>query len=63
MSQPTNINFEQLLHWWSERNEEKNQDKVGVFWALLLLSSQSKVELNQSEFYQDLHINVKRINN
>ncbi len=27
-------------------------EKVGVFWALLLLSAQSKVELMQEEFYQ-----------
>src|SRR4028119_1639354 len=31
-------------------------DRVGVFWALLLLSAQSKVELIQEEFYQDLKI-------
>lgn len=31
-------------------------DRVGVFWALLLLSAQSKVELSQEEFYQDLKI-------
>ncbi|MCC3426524.1 MAG: segregation/condensation protein A [Microcoleus sp. PH2017_01_SCD_O_A] len=33
-----------------------NYDRVGVFWALLLLSAQSKVELLQEEFYQDLKI-------
>jgi segregation and condensation protein A len=33
-------------------------DRVGVFWALLLLSAQSKVELAQVEFYQDLKINL-----
>lgn len=33
-------------------------DRVGIFWALLLLCSQSKVELSQSEFYQDLKIQV-----
>jgi len=33
-----------------------NHDRVGVFWALLLLSAQSKVELLQEEFYQDLKI-------
>jgi segregation and condensation protein A len=33
-------------------------DRVGVFWALLLLSSQSKVELFQEEFYQDLQIKI-----
>ncbi len=31
-------------------------DRVGIFWALLLLSAQSKVELVQEEFYQDLKI-------
>ena len=35
---------------------QPQQDKVGVFWALLLLSAQSKVELSQEEFYQDLKI-------
>jgi len=33
-----------------------NNDRVGIFWALLLLSAQSKVELVQEEFYQDLKI-------
>lgn len=36
-------------------SQPKN-DRVGVFWALLLLSAQSKVELAQEEFYQDLKI-------
>jgi len=31
-------------------------DPVGVFWALLLLSAESKVELIQEDFYQDLNI-------
>ncbi|NCJ06036.1 segregation/condensation protein A [Synechococcales cyanobacterium C] len=31
-------------------------DRVGVFWALLLLCAQSKVELDQSEFYHDLRL-------
>ncbi|UBF28645.1 segregation/condensation protein A [Kovacikia minuta CCNUW1] len=35
-----------------------NHDRVGVFWALLLLSAQSKVELAQEEFYQDLKIRL-----
>ncbi|HIK28512.1 MAG: segregation/condensation protein A [Oscillatoriaceae bacterium SKW80] len=34
----------------------KSNDKVGIFWALLLLSAQSKVELSQEEFYEDLKI-------
>jgi segregation and condensation protein A len=33
-----------------------NHDRVGVFWALLFLSAQSKVELAQDEFYQDLKV-------
>ncbi len=35
---------------------EFRNDRVGVFWALLFLSAQSKVELSQSEFYQDLKL-------
>lgn len=31
-------------------------DPVGVFWALLILCAQSKVELDQSNFYQDLRL-------
>lgn len=32
------------------------QERVSVFWALLLLSAQSKVELSQDEFYQEIKI-------
>ncbi len=39
-----------------EATEDGANDRVGVFWALLLLSAQSKVELSQEEFYQDLKI-------
>jgi segregation and condensation protein A len=42
------IDFEALL-------QIKN-DRVGFFWALLLLSAQSKIELEQQEFYQDLRL-------
>jgi segregation and condensation protein A len=31
-------------------------DRVGVFWGLLLMSSQSKVELSQDEFYGKIQI-------
>lgn len=59
--------FDQLLTGWHEikgfspsehsaENVPLKRDKVGVFWALLLLSSQSKVELSQEEFYQDLSV-------
>ncbi|MBK4729251.1 segregation/condensation protein A [Oxynema sp. CENA135] len=39
----------------SEPTDNKH-DRVGIFWALLLLSAQSKVELEQEEFYQDLKV-------
>lgn len=39
-----------------EPTAERVHDRVGVFWALLLLSAQSKVELYQEEFYQELKI-------
>ena len=63
------LEFENLLELWSSRlqlkaeqqqNEQINvsvkSDRVGVFWALLLLSAQSKVELSQEEFYQEIKI-------
>jgi segregation and condensation protein A len=64
------LDFELLLEFWiqiqatrnssqgknSESSHSPNHDRVGVFWALLLLTSQSKVELAQDEFYQDLKI-------
>lgn len=37
-------------------SQRQLHDRVGIFWALLLLSAQSKVELVQEEFYQDLKI-------
>nr|MDJ0648910.1 segregation/condensation protein A [Xenococcaceae cyanobacterium MO_188.B19] len=49
--------------WWHNQNEvdeeqvqDARNDKAAIFWALLLLSSQSKVELSQEEFYQDLSL-------
>lgn len=37
-------------------SEPSVHDRVGVFWALLFLTSQSKVELQQEEFYHDLKV-------
>ncbi|WP_299416112.1 segregation/condensation protein A [Acaryochloris sp. IP29b_bin.148] len=42
------LDFEELLTFMN--------DRVGVFWALLLLCAQSKVELDQQEFYMDLRL-------
>jgi segregation and condensation protein A len=61
------LEFDLLLGWWTESEEVQatrqpnayhspQSDRVGVFWALLFLSSQSKVELAQEEFYQDLKV-------
>ena len=55
------IDWEQLLQRWkinetAPEEAELDSDRAGVFWALLLLSAQSKVELFQEEFYQDLSI-------
>lgn len=66
------VDLDQLLEWWVQAtvpqsdwesnaqntrdSSPQTRDRVGVFWALLLLSAQSKVELLQEEFYQDLKI-------
>lgn len=62
------IDFELVLEFWVALKEQsksidddphahsENHERVGVFWALLLLSAQSKVELNQEEFYQELKV-------
>ena len=61
------MEFEALLDLWVEsemveltragsHHPSAQSDRVGVFWALLFLSAQSKVELSQQEFYQDLRV-------
>ena len=64
------LDFDLLLELWSQASHYKvniphdphagnvTHDRVGIFWALLLLSAQSKVELAQEEFYQDLKIQL-----
>lgn len=58
--EPNWISLEELTQWWEQEKEETQNNgkasRVGLFWALLLLSSQSKVELSQAEFYQDLNL-------
>ena len=47
------IGFDELVAAWGQAveqasaQEELDQDRVGVFWALLFLCSQGKVELDQ----------------
>jgi segregation and condensation protein A len=62
-SQSEQWNLEDLVELWSSKfpappgqAHSANHDRVGVFWALLLLAAQSKVELSQAEFYQTLTI-------
>ena len=60
------VDWERLLQTWhtaetgkvldQDSLEHSDSDRAGVFWALLLLSAQSKVELLQEEFYQDLSV-------
>lgn len=64
------LDFDLLLELWSQASDYKaaiphdphagdpTHDRVGIFWALLLLSAQSKVELAQEEFYQDLKVQL-----
>lgn len=56
------VDLDTLLHCWHHHLDPDKlpdkKDKVGVFWALLLLSSQSKVSLAQEEFYQDLQVQI-----
>ena len=55
--------LDDLVDLWSSKfppapgqHHGANHDRVGVFWALLLLAAQSKVDLDQPEFYQTLTI-------
>ncbi|PLZ13136.1 segregation/condensation protein A [Fischerella thermalis CCMEE 5268] len=61
------LNLEQLVELWTQTKQLQQHEtghnspngyKVSVFWALLLLSAQSKVELFQEEFYQDIKIRL-----
>lgn len=58
------VNFEVLLEFWHRQQPvdqtqvapRHSHHRVGIFWALLLLASQSKAELHQEEFYGDLNV-------
>jgi segregation and condensation protein A len=59
--QKVHMDFEDLLQLWQTEkpsHHSESQEKVAIFWALLLLASQSKVELKQEDFYQDLSISL-----
>jgi segregation and condensation protein A len=55
------LDLDSLVNQWlttthNDDGGDFTHHKVGVFWALLLLASQSQVELEQTEFYQTLNI-------
>jgi segregation and condensation protein A len=62
------INLEELVELWQQQKQpiaalsthqqSANSSLVGVFWALLLLSAQSKVEIHQEDFYGELKIRL-----
>ncbi len=61
------LNLEQLVELWSQTkspnennlaHHSEHSHLVSVFWALLLLCAQSKVELLQEEFYQEIKIRL-----
>lgn len=61
------LNLEQLVQMWTQTkqpyqngsaHESEHSQLVSVFWALLLLSAQSKVELFQEDFYQEIKIRL-----
>ncbi|MBD2449467.1 segregation/condensation protein A [Nostoc sp. FACHB-152] len=68
LQQQNYLNLEQLVQLWSQTkqqpqdnnssHESEHSHLVSVFWALLLLSAQSKVELFQEEFYQEIKIKL-----
>ncbi len=44
------IDFETLVHKWKDiAKQDLDTDRVGVFWALLFLCSQGKIELEQED--------------
>jgi segregation and condensation protein A len=50
------VSLDNVLLSWSRGTQA--EEKVRVFWALLVLSAQSKVELCQEHFYQDVSIRL-----
>ncbi|BAY75886.1 chromosome segregation and condensation protein ScpA [Nostoc linckia NIES-25] len=61
------LNLEELVELWTQSkqssqngsgHESEHAHLVSVFWALLLLSAQSKVELSQEEFYDEIKVRL-----
>ncbi|AFY42930.1 segregation/condensation protein A [Nostoc sp. PCC 7107] len=67
MQEQNYVTLEQLVQLWCQTKQpqangsshkSEHSHLVGIFWALLLLSAQSKVELFQEEFYQEIQIRL-----
>jgi len=57
LGNPDWLDFQEMQdRWFQAQDSFGGKDPVGSFWALLLLSAQSKVELRQERFYQDLKL-------
>jgi segregation and condensation protein A len=63
--QRQHLDLEELFTWWQQSHPPAEGEsgpaavsRASLFWALLLLCSQSKVHLSQKEFYQDLTVQV-----
>ncbi len=55
------IDFEYLVNRWKEvAKKDLDKDRLGVFWALLFLSSQNKIEIKQIESLYG-PIKIKRV--
>lgn len=61
------LNLEELVELWTQTkqssqngsgHDSEHNHLVSVFWALLLLSAQSKVELSQEEFYDEIKVRL-----
>ncbi|MBW4676588.1 MAG: segregation/condensation protein A [Desmonostoc geniculatum HA4340-LM1] len=61
------LNLEELVQLWTQTkqssqngsgHDSEHSHLVSVFWALLLLSAQSKVELFQEEFYDEIKVRL-----
>jgi len=57
LGNPDWLDFQEMQDRWSQAQRSPfSKDPVGLFWTLLLLSAQSRVELRQETFYQDLKL-------
>jgi len=55
------VDFEYLVYIWKDvAKKDLDKDRLGVFWALLFLSSQNKIEIKQDSYLYG-PIKIKRV--